>query len=155
MEDFFEVYQGYQVEQPLPGPCGQGPQQPTMKWLQAECPCGKLITLRPQETRPLAAHVRTCATLHRCTGRGEALLTCGDVEANPGPLSPRDTGSPIRFRAKRARPLEQAGNGSHQPTPLERKKINKRGLELIARAEVQMSADLHKRKTWRRLNQGT
>ena len=44
-------------------------------------------------------------------------MTCGDVEANPGPHSLQDMGSPIRFRAKRARPHEETGEQLQESPP--------------------------------------
>ena len=71
---------------PPPDPGPSGPTSPRLHlWAEATCVCGTRILLRPHGHRPLATHIAHCRPLHRATGRGETLATCGDVEENPGP----------------------------------------------------------------------
>ena len=69
---------------PEPGP-SSNVEAPPRGWLFAECTCGASIALYPHGLRGLVTHVTTCDTLHRATGRGDTLASCGDIEANPGP----------------------------------------------------------------------
>ena len=48
-----------------------------------------------QNVRPLVQHASVCFVLRQ--GRGEELLSCGDVESNPGPRHGRSSGSIIHI----------------------------------------------------------
>jgi hypothetical protein len=79
---------------PAPGPSSSTmpPAVPVSRsgWWELKCRCGALILAR--DSVPLLAHAKSCPDILRLqagtpppTGRGETLLSCGDVEANPGP----------------------------------------------------------------------
>jgi hypothetical protein len=69
---------------PLSGPAGgRGPR--LCLWAEALCTCGATLLLRCHGAIPLMHHISRCLHVHRLTGRGETLQSCGDVESNPGP----------------------------------------------------------------------
>ena len=64
LADYLEVSSGYEVDVPLPGPCGSARSGPGVVWLAVDCVCGKTLPLRAQELRPLQRHIRSCGRLH-------------------------------------------------------------------------------------------
>ena len=72
---------------PHPGPCGVLLQRQVW-WVSATCTCGNTLDVGPPGLRPLVLHITRCVVLHTRTGRGDALRSCGDIEENPGPLTP-------------------------------------------------------------------
>ena len=67
--------------------------------------------------RYLLWHLQTCRAMHS-TGRGEALLTCGDVEANPGPTPPPFLEDPTTALVL-AQAMSLAGTSPVSPVPVE------------------------------------
>ena len=82
------LHNWFRAEEQYPpdrGPSGE-PHHPQTMYTLVTCEaCSAAIYSHPHNLRPLVAHIRECHLLHTATGRGAALLTCGDIEGNPGP----------------------------------------------------------------------
>ena len=85
LSDWFDGESAPWVEN---GPCGPTTQNARSNWMEWRCTaCGTRMTTCSFLLH--RRHIRQCLALHRLTGRGEALKTCGDIQQNPGPRSGR------------------------------------------------------------------
>ena len=73
----------YDAVSAMGGPCGGYQSHSTFQEFYC-CYCGKRWYILA-DLSPLEVHIARCTKTHRKTGRGEDLLSHGDVEANPGP----------------------------------------------------------------------